>query len=221
MCKGTIKRAKYQTKRKKNSFYCIICNLCGIFASDYSCQIMKILIFDTDVQNYHFICSVLEDYDVRYEVIGPFTTIEQCRDYLLRHKDIDIIITDVMLGNDLVFDVLNIVPNYVPIVFVTSYEEYALKAFEYHSLSYLIKPVEEADLIKKYHRLDIHNPGTLLSIMRGYSFMCAVIVDEAMERVDMLWDDGGKSFETYSFMSLEREESSGMYKKVINMVSKR
>ncbi len=80
---------------------------------------------------------------------------------------------------------------------------------------------EEADLIKKYHRLDIHNPGTLLSIMKGYSFMCAVIVDEAMERVDMLWDDGGKNFETYSFMSLEREESSGMYKKVINMVSKR
>lgn len=80
---------------------------------------------------------------------------------------------------------------------------------------------EEADLIKKYHRLDIHNPGTLLSIMRGYSFMCAVIVDEAMERVDMLWDDGSKHFETYSFMSLEREESSGMYKKVINMVSKR
>jgi len=80
---------------------------------------------------------------------------------------------------------------------------------------------EEADLIKKYHRLDIHNPGTLLSIMRGYSFMCAVIVDEAMERVDMLWDDGTKHFETYSFMSLEREESSGMYKKVINMVSKR
>jgi hypothetical protein len=51
--------------------------------------------------------------------------------------------------------------------------------------------------------------------------MCAVIVDEAMERVDMLWDDGTKNFETYSFMSLEREESSGMYKKVINMVSKR
>ena len=109
---------------------------------------MKILIFDTDVQNYHFICSVLEDYDVRYEVIGPFTTIEQCRDYLLRHKDIDIIITDVMLGNDLVFDVLNIIPNHVPLIFVTSHEEYALKAFEYHSLSYLIKPVEEADLIK-------------------------------------------------------------------------
>ena len=148
MCKGTIKRAKYQTKRKFFRFSYVICDLCGIFATDYLCQIMKILIFDTDVQNYHFICGVLEDYDVRYEVIGPFTTIEQCRDYLLRHKDIDIIITDVMLGNDLVFEVLNVVPNYVPLIFVTSHEEFALKAFEYHSLSYLIKPIEEADLIK-------------------------------------------------------------------------
>ena len=109
---------------------------------------MKILIFDTDVQNYHFICGVLEDHDVGYEVIGPFTTIEQCRDYILRHKDIDIIITDVMLGNDMIFDVLNIVPSHVPLIFVTSHEEFALKAFEYHSLSYLIKPVEEANLIK-------------------------------------------------------------------------
>ena len=33
----------------------------------------------------------------------------------------------------------------------------------------------------------------------------------------VFWDDGTKNFETYSFMSLEREESSGMYKKVINM----
>ena len=109
---------------------------------------MKILIFDTDVQNYHFIHNVLVDYDERYEVIGPFTTIEQCRDYILRHKDIDIIITDVMLGNDTIFDVLNIVPSYVPLIFVTSHEEFALRAFEYYSLSYLIKPVEEADLVK-------------------------------------------------------------------------
>ncbi len=79
---------------------------------------------------------------------------------------------------------------------------------------------EEADLIKREHRIDITKPGTLLAIMRGYSFMCAVIVDSISERIDFLWDDGSKNFETYSFMSLEREESSGMYKKVINLMNK-
>lgn len=79
---------------------------------------------------------------------------------------------------------------------------------------------EEADLIKREHRIDITKPGTLLAIMRGYSFMCAAIVDSISERIDFLWDDGSKNFETYSFMSLEREESSGMYKKVINLMNK-
>lgn len=78
----------------------------------------------------------------------------------------------------------------------------------------------EVDLIKKYHRIDISKAGTLKSIMRGYSIMCAAIIDDAVEKVDFLWDDGSQGFETYSFSSLEREESSGMYKKVINMINK-
>ena len=78
----------------------------------------------------------------------------------------------------------------------------------------------EVELIKKYHRIDISKAGTLKSIMRGYSIMCAAIIDDAVEKVDLLWDDGSQGFETYSFSSLEREESSGMYKKVINMINK-
>ena len=78
----------------------------------------------------------------------------------------------------------------------------------------------EVELIKKYHRIDISKAGTLKSIMRGYSIMCAAIIDDAVEKVDFLWDDGSQGFEAYSFSSLEREESSGMYKKVINMINK-
>ena len=79
---------------------------------------------------------------------------------------------------------------------------------------------DEVDLIKKQYRIDLMKEGTLLAIMRGYSFMAAVIIDEVTEKVDFLWDDGNKRFETLSFMSLEREEANGTYKKVINMLSK-
>ena len=44
--------------------------------------------------------------------------------------------------------------------------------------------------------------------------------DEVDEKVSFLWDDGTNDFETLSFMSLEREEGGGMYKKVINMMTK-
>jgi len=77
----------------------------------------------------------------------------------------------------------------------------------------------EVELMKKYHRIDLMKIGTLVGIMRGYSIMCAVIVDEVSERVDFLFDDNEKKFETLSFMSLEREENAGNLKKVINIMA--
>ena len=88
------------------------------------------------------------------------------------------------------------------------------------AISTIVISRAEADLIKKNNRIDITKPGTLLSIMRGYNLMCGAIVDEVAERVDFMYDDGTTSFETLSFMALEREDSGGSYKKVINLLAK-
>lgn len=88
------------------------------------------------------------------------------------------------------------------------------------AIATIVLTKDEVDLIKKQYRIDLTKEGTLLAIMRGYSFMAAAIIDEVTEKVDFLWDDGNKRFETLSFMSLEREEANGTYKKVINMLSK-
>lgn len=77
----------------------------------------------------------------------------------------------------------------------------------------------EVDLIKKAHRIDLMKPGMFLSIMRGYNFMCGIIVDDIAERVEFLWDDGDKNFETLSFSSLEREGDSSQLKKVITIMA--
>ena len=88
------------------------------------------------------------------------------------------------------------------------------------AISTIVISRAEADIIKKNNRIDILNPGTLLSIMKGYNLMCAAIVDEVSERVDFMYDDGTTNFESLSFMSLEREDSGGSYKKVINLLAK-
>lgn len=88
------------------------------------------------------------------------------------------------------------------------------------AISTIVVSRAEAELIKKHYRIDITKPGTFLSIMRGYNLMCGAIVDEVSERVDFLYDDGSSNFETLSFMSLEREDSGGSYKKVINLLAK-
>lgn len=78
----------------------------------------------------------------------------------------------------------------------------------------------EIELIKKIHRIDLSKPGNMLAIMKGYNLMAVAIVDDVSEKVQFLYDDGTKNYETLSFMSLEREESGSMYKKVINLAMK-
>ena len=41
--------------------------------------------------------------------------------------------------------------------------------------------------------------------------MMAAIIDTVNEKVNFLYDDGTKAFETLSFTALEREASDGLY----------
>lgn len=88
------------------------------------------------------------------------------------------------------------------------------------AISTLVISKAEVDFIKQHHRIDLSRPGTCKGILRGYNMMAIAIVDDVLERVDFLYDDGSIEFESLSFASLEREEASSMYKKVINLATR-
>jgi len=52
------------------------------------------------------------------------------------------------------FDVLELLGNELPpaVIFVTAYEEYALRAFEAGALDYLLKPFDDARFARALHR---------------------------------------------------------------------
>ena len=62
----------------------------------------------------------------------------------------DIILADVHLGDGIVFDVLKTLNNLnSKLIFTTSYSEYAIEAFKFSALSYLLKPYSEDELINE------------------------------------------------------------------------
>ena len=88
------------------------------------------------------------------------------------------------------------------------------------AISTLVISQDEADILMKEEHIDVMRPATIHSIMNAYNVMCFVVVDEVMEKVHFLFDDGSNSYETMSFSHLEREEGNGAYKKVINLLTK-
>jgi len=63
------------------------------------------------------------------------------------HEDTpDLLLLDVQMPGDSGFDLLKRLDAVPHVVFVTAYDEYAIRAFEVNALDYLVKPVEPARL---------------------------------------------------------------------------
>ncbi|GAE31826.1 DNA-binding response regulator [Halalkalibacter hemicellulosilyticusJCM 9152] len=90
-----------------------------------------------------------------YEIVGTYASESELR-AKVDDLDFDVAFIDINLkvtsGMDLAEFLLSKMDN-LQVVFVTSYEEYAVRAFELHAVDYLLKPVLDERLIKTTKRL--------------------------------------------------------------------
>ena len=71
----------------------------------------------------------------------------------------DLVFLDIQMPGKTGFDMLTELEKAPHVIFVTAYDEYALKAFEVNALDYLMKPVDERDLekaVSRYKTLEKH-----------------------------------------------------------------
>jgi two-component system LytT family response regulator len=74
---------------------------------------------------------------------------------LIRKHDPDLVFLDIQMPGMDGFDVLRALPQkkMPAIVFVTAFDDYAIKAFEAHALDYLLKPIEDSRLGEALERV--------------------------------------------------------------------
>ena len=106
----------------------------------------------------------LATYCPEVEVIGVAPSVVAAAK-LLRAQQPDIIFLDILLGDGTGFDLLEIVPNLTSrIIFVTASEEFALRAFRYAAIDYLLKPIEPELLMEAVQRASTQLTGQRESI---------------------------------------------------------
>lgn len=80
------------------------------------------------------------------KVIGKASSVVEASK-LLQKKQPDMLFLDIMLGDGTGFDILEIVPNLKSkIIFVTASDEYAIKAFKFAAIDYILKPYSNDEL---------------------------------------------------------------------------
>ncbi|XRE42198.1 Two-component transcriptional response regulator, LuxR family [Tenacibaculum discolor] len=88
----------------------------------------------------------LTQFHPEIEIIGTAKSVVEASK-ALRKQQPDILFLDIMLGDGTGFDVLEIHPNLSSkIIFVTASDEYAIKAFKFAAIDYVLKPYSNEDL---------------------------------------------------------------------------
>ena len=76
----------------------------------------------------------------------------------LKKNKADVIFMDIHLGDGQSFDIFEQVEITVPVIFITAYDEYALKAFKYQGIDYILKPFDKEELQQALNKLESLSP---------------------------------------------------------------
>jgi two-component system LytT family response regulator len=113
---------------------------------------MKALIIEDEISALKNLRRVLDDVG-NMEIIRELDSITDSIEWFNTNSMPEIIFMDIHLADGSAFEIFNHVKINCPIVFTTAYDEYALRAFKVHSIDYLLKPIETADVKKALAKL--------------------------------------------------------------------
>lgn len=110
----------------------------------------------------------IKEHHPEIEVIGKASSVVEASKLLLKRKP-DILFLDIMLGDGTGFDILEIVPGLKSkVIFVTASDEFAIKAFKFAAIDYILKPYTLEDLDSAIHKakLQIQPKSEQLSVLK-------------------------------------------------------
>ncbi|MCG2617785.1 LytTR family DNA-binding domain-containing protein [Terrimonas sp. NA20] len=117
---------------------------------------MKVLIVEDEELAVKKLRKTLASVDPDAEVVGVADSIMATVKWINENPLPDLILMDIELSDGQSFEIFNRVAIKCPVIFTTSYDEYALKAFKVNSVDYLLKPIQKEDLeaaLQKMHQL--------------------------------------------------------------------
>ena len=117
---------------------------------------MKILSVEDEELAVKKLTKTVNAVDETAEIIGVADSIKSTVEWLEKNPAPDLILMDIELADGQSFEVFNLTEVKSPVIFTTSYDEYALQAFKVNSIDYLLKPIQKEDLqmaLSKYQQL--------------------------------------------------------------------
>jgi DNA-binding LytR/AlgR family response regulator len=97
--------------------------------------------------------GLLQKHAAPLTLLGPAESVAQAVALLQAGPAPDVLFLDIHLADGLSFELFEQVTVTCPVIFTTAYDQYALRAFKVNSVDYLLKPIDEEELVAAIAKL--------------------------------------------------------------------
>jgi DNA-binding LytR/AlgR family response regulator len=117
---------------------------------------MRVLIIEDEEAASLRLKKLLHEIDADIEILATLESIEDSVKWLSTQEHPQLIFADIQLADGPSFEIFGRVKVTAPVIFATAYDSYALQAFKFNGIDYLLKPVKKGDVeasVQKYKQL--------------------------------------------------------------------
>ncbi|WP_343566409.1 LytTR family DNA-binding domain-containing protein [Sphingobacterium sp.] len=117
-------------------------------------NITKVLIIEDEKLNADRLKRLLKEIKPSIVILDVLDNIADSINWFNGNELPDLVMMDIRLSDGLSFEILETIKIDCPIIFTTAFDEYAVRAFKFNSIDYLLKPVEKTELENAIQKLD-------------------------------------------------------------------
>lgn len=107
---------------------------------------MKAIIIEDEKLSAEHLTTLLKRVDANIDVVAKYDTVKGSIEAFNKGIAADVVFMDIHLADGISFDIFPKFSQDIPVIFTTAYDEYAIKAFKYNSIDYLLKPIGLTEL---------------------------------------------------------------------------
>lgn len=115
---------------------------------------MNIVIIEDEKITARDLARTLKSVNPDIDIVSILHNVEDAIDFFSQPTELDLIFSDIQLGDGLSFNIFERIDIQTPIIYCTAFDNYALEAFKTFGIDYILKPFTQetvAAALKKYN----------------------------------------------------------------------
>ena len=172
---------------------------------------MKVIIVDDEARSRRMLKTLCEDYCTDLEIIGLAASVQEAKN-IIKNEIPDLVFLDIRMPLESGFELLKFYNNdfTFDVIFTTAYDEYALQAFQYAAVDYLLKPIEIDELVRAVEK--VKGFRQVIPQPEKFEFLQELLADQEIKKVALITTDG---ITFVNFSDIIRCEAESNYTSVV------